>query len=324
MSLHKILPSTKYVMENAKNVTINYKKIDSFFENFTKQEIHHWLELSPIDLNSFTKEEKIKFFILMDSINFSFWGNPKWEYYYQNKTYSGSSAMVIALFVAVTNNKELLTSNKLKSLKITNLKEIFLKDKQGIYIPMIEERLQNMKNVGEGFLTIETKYKKDISVIIDNMKDEEELFKFISKYFKSFINDFAKYKGKNIYFYKRLQLLINDINEGAYNNKKFKLNKLTVFADYKIPQLMRALDFISYSYKLSKIVDSTEEIKKNSYLEIEIRASIIQVTDYIVKQLKKQNIEVNSAYLDSYMFNTIKTSKDLITKPHHQVRTTNY
>ena len=72
------------------------------------------------------------------------------------------------------------------------------------------------------------------------------------------------------------------------------------------------------------MVDNEIEIKKNSKMEIEIRASIVQVGHYIVDNLKKKGIEVNDAYMDNYMFLFIKTKDNLINKPHHRVRTTNY
>lgn len=323
MNLDKIRPSVKYVVDNAKNVKINYQEIDKFCDSFNVVEVKHWFKLIPINLELFSKEEQIKFFILVDSINFSFWGEPKWEYYFENKTYSGSLAMVISIYAAVMKDKTLLNSNRLLNLTIDDVNKIFIKDKNNITIPLIKERLHNMQDIGYGLTRLE-KENSNLLTIFDNIKDGKEAFTFISKYFKSYKNDYIKYKGKTIYFYKRLQLLISDISESVYDNKKFSLNPLTLFADYKIPQLMRALNFMTYSDKLSKIVDNKLEIKAGSVYETEIRASIVYIAHYIKLKLKERNIIVNEAYIDSYMFYLIKTNKDLIIKPHHQVRTTNY
>lgn len=324
MSLNKILSSTKYVTDNAKDVFIDYKKINTFCSAFKKEPIAPWTNLVPVDFSIFNEEEKVKFLLIQDALNFCFWGDPKWEYYYKNKTHSGSMAMVIALFVGVEKNKKLLDFKVLKELNLAGIKKIFPTDKNNQNIPLIEERLKNLNDIGLGLELINKKYNRSLLEITNKFKDEEELFKFISKYFKSYTKDKAIYNGKQIYFYKRIQLVISDINALLYFGNKFSLDKLTIFADYKIPQLMRELEFINYSKKLSEIVDNKKEIKKDSKQEIEIRASIVQVGNYMASKLRVGGIEVNDAYIDNYMFTYMKKNDDLVTKPHHRVRTNNY
>jgi hypothetical protein len=323
MSLNKILSSTKYVTDNAKYVSIDYDKVDSFCSTFKKEKVEPFSSLLPMEL-SLNKEEKIRFMFMQVAANFCFWGTPKWEYYYNGKTYYGSIAMVIALYVAIEDNKKLLDADTLINLNIDDIKKIFPMDRNNQYIPLIEVRLANLNDVGLGFKLIEKDYNCSLSEIIDKFNDEEDLFDFVIKYFKSFNNDVTTYKGEKIYIYKRNQLLISDMNAMVYSGNKFNLNKLTVFADYRIPQLMRDLGFIKYNDELSYIVDNEIEIKKDDEMEIEIRSSIIQVGHYMVNKLKEKGINVNDAYIDNYMFLYMKNNKNVNVKPHHRVRTINY
>lgn len=313
--LNKVIESTKYVTDNANYVSINYDKIDNFCGSFKEKEIESWMNLAPIDLGVFNDNEKALFLLLVDAINFCFWQEPKWQY----NGLQGSLAMLNALYDYVSKNKNLLNSHTLKELTIDDLKRIFIVDQNKQTIPLLEERVINFNNVGISLNKMEEDYGKSFLTIINHMVREEELFYLIHNYFKAYNEDTTMYKGREIYFYKRLQLLISDINKVIYNGKKFSLNSLTIFADYKIPQLMRELELISYNRGLDVFVDSKLELKRGSEAETEIRASIIQAGHYMASKLP----DVNEAYIDAYMFSYIKTHK-MMCKPHHRVVTTNY
>ncbi len=313
--LNKVIESTKYVTDNAKYVSINYDKIDTFCRSFEKKEIKPWLSLVPIDLTVFSDNEKALFLLIVDALNFCFWQQPKWQY----KGIEGSLAMVWALYDYISKNKSLLNGNALKELNRDDFKKIFIPDQNNQIIPLLDERLTNLKDVGTSLNKMEEEYRLPFIKIVDYMHKEEELFYLIHNYFKSYNEDTTIYKGREIYFYKRLQLLISDINKAIYNGKKFSLNSLTIFADYKIPQLMRELGLITYNNGLDVIVDSKLELKSGCEAETEIRASIIQTGNYMANKLEG----VNEAYIDGYMFSYIKTHK-MACKPHHRVVTTNY
>lgn len=313
--LNKVIESTKYVTDNASYVSINYDKIDTFCHDFKKIEINSWFNLAPIDLSTFSDNEKAIFLLLVDSINFCFWQEPKWQY----NGLQGSLAMLNALYDYASKNKNLLNSGALKELTSDDLKHIFIADKNKQTIPLIEERLRNLNDVGHSLYKMEQDYQAPLIKIINYILKEEELFYLIHNYFKSYNEDTTIYKGREIYFYKRLQLFISDINKIIYNGKKFTLNSLTIFADYKIPQLMRELELISYNKGLDVFVDNKLELKSGCEAETEIRASIIQVGHYIASKIT----DVNEAYIDSYMFSYIKTHK-IACRPHHRIVTTNY
>ena len=82
---------------------------------------------------------------------------------------------------------------------------------------------------------------------------------------------------------------------------------------------MRALDIVEYNDELSNIIDNKVEIECSPKYEVEIRASMIVVIDYIKNKVENTNaIDIND-----YFFTTSKTVKSFA-KPYHLCRNQNY
>ena len=52
------------------------------------------------------------------------------------------------------------------------------------------------------------------------------------------------------------------------------IRELTMFADYRVPQILREYKILDYSKSLSIQIDQQLEIPSNSVIEIEIRAGM--------------------------------------------------
>lgn len=67
--------------------------------------------------------------------------------------------------------------------------------------------------------------------------------------------DHAIYNGKQVFFYKRAQIFAGDI-WGAFHGKGLgfftDVDNLTMFADYRVPQILRHWNILKYSDSLSK------------------------------------------------------------------------
>lgn len=71
--------------------------------------------------------------------------------------------------------------------------------------------------------------------------------------------DEAIYDGRQVFFYKRAQILVADL-VGVYQDlgqEPFK-NKaeLTMFADYRVPQILRHVGIFEYSEELATKIDT--------------------------------------------------------------------
>lgn len=155
---------------------------------------------------------------------------------------------------------------------------------------------------------------------IKNITTDTDLLHLIITKFPSF-QDIREYDGKTIYFYKLAQLLVSDILHVRefLENISVDYTNLLGCADYKIPQTLRALEIVKYDVELSEIVDNKNEIAISSVYEVEIRASMLIVINYIQNKMKN----VNAIDINDYLFLLAKKIK-LDTKPYHLCRNTNY
>ena len=59
-----------------------------------------------------------------------------------------------------------------------------------------------------------------------------------------------------------------------------------MFADYRVPQILRHLKIFEYSDHLAKIVDAEVEMAYSSAEEIEIRAATVLAVELIMDRIK--------------------------------------
>lgn len=55
-----------------------------------------------------------------------------------------------------------------------------------------------------------------------------------------------------------------------------------MFADYRVPQILREFDILTYSPKLAELIDSETELEYSSQYEVEIRAMTVLAVEKIL------------------------------------------
>lgn len=284
--LENIIICCNYVSKNSKHVTIDEEKLNHFVENIKDIKMNHWLSSSPFGLLDLAVETIINFLLIYESINFSFWGEPKWTIDTNIGKLDGSIALLYVLLQYVKESK----STDFSSMS----KKEFLKILKGnIKIPLFEERFKIIKEVSA---IVNDKMQGNFYQYIKDITSDIELFETIIANFPSF-KDERLYNKQTIYFYKLAQLLTSDILHIREQKEKIKVNytHLVGCADYKIPQILRQFGILNYDNKLAKIVDNHSEISINSIYEVEIRANMITVINMINKKLnyKYCRIDIN-------------------------------
>lgn len=309
--LDKIVDTTRYVANNSKNVKINEEKLDKFVNSIKKIKLSHWLSFSPYNLLDLPVETIINFLLVYESVDFSFWGNPKWTI----DTINGKEDGSIALLYAILNYVKDRNTTDFSNITREEFQEIL---KGNVEIPLFEERYNIIRNVSK---VVNEKMNGNFYEYIKNINIDKELFDVITNCFPNF-KDERIYKGKTIYIYKLAQLLTSDILHirELKENIKVDYSNLIGCADYKIPQVMRGLGILEYSDELEEIVDNKKEIEENSEYEIEIRANMLVVIDKIKEKL---NNKVCSIDINDYVWSQAK-NKDIKLKPYHLTRCTNY
>lgn len=308
--LDKITNSCKYVMDNSKYVKINYNILDNFISNIEYKELKNWLLYNPYNLLSMDIDEIVNFLLIFESIDYSFWGNPKWSIEVKNSKKDGSDAL---LYIMLSYIK----TNGLSSFENISFDGFKLLLSGNVEIPLLRERFNTIKYVCK---IVKEEMNGNFYKSISQYTKDQDLFEYIISNFECF-KDERTYDNHTIYFYKLAQLLTSDILHLREEIEKINVDysNLIGCADYKIPQTLRALGIVEYNEELSEIVDSKKEIELSSKFEIEIRASQIVVLNYIKEHLNG----ISSMDINDYLFMYSKKVKDIV-KPYHLCRNTNY
>lgn len=95
------------------------------------------------------------------------------------------------------------------------------------------------------------------------------------------------------------------------------LRSLTLFADYKVPQILRALGVLEYDPGLAKKLDDYQILKVGSREEVEIRAATIWSGEFLAHQAGIMPVEV-----DNVLWKAAQSIRDV--RPYHRVLTTAY
>ena len=77
--LDKIRSTCKYAADNSTYVKINYNKLDDFIKTIVPSNLKSWILYNPYNILELDVETLINFLLIFQSIDYSFWGQPKWK-----------------------------------------------------------------------------------------------------------------------------------------------------------------------------------------------------------------------------------------------------
>lgn len=263
-----------------------------------------------------TNKDKLNFSILFSSINFCFWNDPEWYIEVGNKRLYRSKAVEILLFEEYKKNKRLLETNYLSELSFRSFAQML--NVKGEILLMYER----WKSVTDTFAVLQEEFRGDPFEIIkytDN--DAYRLSKLIAEKFESF-DDTATFNGRTIKFNKRAQLLVSTIADMEIV-KLTNTDKLTAFADYRLPQLLRHLGVLEYADLLGEKINLRINIEAGSDDEIQIRIATVLAVERIKEELRQYGINIETRVVDSFLWNMAKTPQGNM-KPHHQTLSIRY
>ncbi len=313
--LDKVLETSKFVVDNAKHVRINYDKANELIDELLKFDNVHYLTKVPYGVYDMNTRDIINFLLIYDSIDFSFWGNPKWTIDANGKDLDGGIALLHCIFNLFNGRDSVEVYKQLENMSLEEFKEIL---KGNIDIPLLKERHKIVSSIAK---IVNKKMNGSFYDYIKDMNTDQEIFKTILNNFSSF-EDTRTYKGQIVYFYKLAQLLTSDILHviEIKEQKEVDYSSLLGCADYKIPQVMQGFGILEYDTELSSLLETKTEIEENSEYEVEIRASMIVVINYIWEQIDKSidRIDINDFIWSKGQDKTKKY------KPYHLTRTKSY
>ena len=318
----KVLESAKYVSERSNLVAINPEKIDHFAQRL----IGHNLELPLWDSRHHFFDgtaKTVSYFLILDSLNFCFWpeaGEPRWEIDYQAQTLSGYSGLAASLKKAVLEGSPILEAEFLSEMTLVELKRVLGGKNE---LQLMNERREILNELGR--VLLENYQGQAVSLVEEASGSALNLASLIAEKLNSF-RDIAWYKDRNVFFLKRAQIFAADLY-GVFQGKSWgrfgDMAELTAFADYKLPQVLRHLGILTYSPKLTQMVDNQTLLFPGSVEEIEIRANTIWAVEGIRQKIEQIGLSMKAFEIDWLLWN-MGQEDTYRAKPYHRTRTIFY
>jgi Potential Queuosine, Q, salvage protein family len=114
-------------------------------------------------------------------------------------------------------------------------------------------------------------------------------------------------------FYKRAQILIADL-WACFCNTSYgyftDIDKLSMFADYRVPQILHSLGCLRYSPHLTALLDSNTALEQGGRLEIEIRGCSIWCVELLRKEIRIEwGRQVNAILVDFWLWDEAQKLK---------------
>jgi hypothetical protein len=261
--------------------------------------------------------------LVLDALNFCFWADPgeaRWQVEDRGEWVNGYWALAVALKRAVAEGVPILDAEYLARMSVGDLARVLRG--RGL-VPMLEQRLANVREVGRGLLA---SYGGQFANVISRAdRSAVALVRLLARDFPSF-DDVATYQGREVRFYKRAQICAADLYGalgGAGLGELRDLDRLTAFADYKVPQVLRGLGILEYSPELAAKVDARAPIAPSSADEVEIRAATIWGVEELRRALAGRGRSLTASEVDWYLWDLGQHLPPDV-PPYHLTRTVYY
>jgi len=270
-----------------------------------------------------SERETVSYLLVLDSINFCFWPTPeenRWEIAWGSRRLSGYFALAASLTRAMKSGIPLERAGYLAGLSLAMFREILGGRGE---LQLMDERVTILNELGH---VLEEEYHGDASGFVEAAGGSaEKLVSLLVERIPSF-RDVAEYRGQRVFFYKRAQIFCADLY-GAFEGRGWgqfdDIDRLTAFADYKLPQVLRHLGILCYEDDLAQRVDRMVPLEEGSPEEIEIRANTVRAVDMIREELARLGRPLKAFEVDWILWN-LGQKEEYSLSPHHRTVTIFY
>ncbi|PFH53373.1 hypothetical protein AMATHDRAFT_137901 [Amanita thiersii Skay4041] len=290
---------------------------------------------------------------LISSLNFSFWsekeGTPErygveWRGAWESnggtesgrKVWTGYWSLVAALDRALADDGIPITNPSFYSSEArcpdSLIEYVFRPAKQSAEtIPLLRERIAVMRQVGgilcdkfngsyQGFLDEFHRRYNNVGTALD-------LVKMVAETFPSF-RDETCIDGRKVYIWKRAQILVAETWAAFYppsdhfqhpifpGPRGAEIQQLTMFADYRVPQILHHLRILSYPPALTSFLHTGKMLPYGSQEEVSLRAASIVAVEQVRKEIlrlqREEKVgsegvgEISSVLIDFYLWDLAK------------------
>jgi hypothetical protein len=246
--------------------------------------------------------------LVLDALNFCFWPDPAWSYRRLARTLTHVLREDPAFFAA----------HRLAELSAGNLRRWLDED-----MPLADERVRLLRELGQ---VLVSRFRGEATALVAAAGGSaERLVSLLAAELPGF-RDHAVYRGRQVFLYKRAQILVADL-WGAYRGQGLgafaDIERLTAFADYRLPQLLRELGAVRYEPGLAARIDAMQLLAAGSAEEIEIRAATVQAVERLRDAMAARGQPLAAVELDGRLWHEAQARRERL-RPHHRVLTIYY
>ena len=273
----------------------------------------------------------VNWLLVLDALNFCFWadrGKPRWRIDYHGEILDGYWAEAASLTRAVEEGIPLWDASYLSTMSREDLAHIFrsaqaLDGAAAEMIPLFEQRLEHVHEVGRVLLEC---YDGQFARAVEEAGGSAvDLTLLLAHDFSSF-RDIAVYRGHEVRFFKRAQICVADLY-GSFAGKLWgaftDLDKLTIFADYKLPQVLRHYGVLEYHPSLAQRVDSQDLLETGGEEEVELRATTIWACELLRREMSRASGRaITAVEIDQLLWHLGQNTSQM--RPYHRARTVYY
>ncbi|KAI0077847.1 hypothetical protein K474DRAFT_1642650 [Panus rudis PR-1116 ss-1] len=281
---------------------------------------------------------------LISSLNFSFWsekeGRPDrfgiyWRKGWNSNTYvthTGYWSLVAAIDRALEDGIPFVEPSFYASeetCSVSLVEHIFRPSpKCSEKIPLLKERVKILrengsilnKKYGGSFLNFFEEFQRTYK----GRGTALQLVKAVTETFPSF-RDESYCEGRKVYIWKRAQILVAEMWAAFYPPSSSmphplfpagpQIYQLTMFADYRVPQILHHLRILTYPSSLVKALKSHTYFETGSREELSIRAASIVSVERVREEMLKLVAEhggrsseedISSVLIDFYLWDLAK------------------
>jgi hypothetical protein len=317
--MDEVRKTAEYVAAKSQAVALDKEALIGFCRKLLQQRV----KVPPWDNRCHfcgSEELTVSYLLVLDSLNFCFWpplGQRRWEINDALGTLSGYYALAASLKRAVESGIPITEAGYLAEFSLDQLRQIL--GGQGV-LQLQKNRLEILHELGR--VLLEEYGGKGHHLVETAQGSAVKLARLLAEKLTSF-RDTADYRGRKAFFYKRAQIFAADIY-GAFGGKDWgcfaDIDKLTAFADYKLPQVLRQLGILHYSRALAHKVDQKILLQSGGPEEIEIRASTIQAVELIRQELDRMGKALRAFEIDHILWN-LGQDRAYKKRPYHRTLT---
>jgi hypothetical protein len=321
-----VLTGTAPVVREGTLVTLDTDATTQLAERWAKQP---WpaiaADFAAMHFNDGT-ERTANWMLLVDALNFCFWGEPgepRWSVEWRGQVWDGYYALAAACTRAMDEGVPLADAAFLADLTAEQLAAVLRPAPGCPAIPLFDERLANAREVGR---VLGERYDGQMSRVIEGTNyDAVALALRLARDFSSFA-DVAEWNEQPVPLLKRAQICVADLYTafgGEIWGALRGIERLTAFADYKLPQMLRREGVLVYEPELAELIESYTLIPPGADAEVEIRAATVWAVELLRQALAHAGIQQAASAID-YRIWLESQSAPPDGVPYHRTRTIYY